>query len=43
MVRGAQIRAILRKNWLLQLKNKGDLVREVLWPLLLLVVLVTIR
>lgn len=38
-----QVAAILRKNWILQKKNQADLVREILWPIVLLIALVSIR
>lgn len=38
-----QLRAILRKNWLLTQRNRRDLAREVLWPIVLLAVLVVMR
>ena len=38
-----QLRAILVKNWRLQKRHRGDLFREIVWPVLLLMVLVSIR
>ena len=38
-----QLRAVLLKNLRLQNRNRGDLFREVVWPVLLLMVLVGIR
>jgi hypothetical protein len=40
---GTQLRALLVKNWRLQQRNRADLVREIVWPVLMLMVLVMIR
>jgi len=40
---GRQLRVMLWKNWVLTKRNPRDLLREWLWPIVLLIVLVVLR